>query len=185
MGKWKDAFLESLDPDLEQTEDSFIFGSPATDAELAVLSTAAGTEIPSDFRELLSEFNGVQVKWDDTSVPYFFDTKEAATAADFYEDWDSSTTPLLLEWSRNIMYVCQENGYSNMWGIVVKPFGTFSAGQIVAFDHENMDFAEDADAPEELFETPYDSLLELVEARFKKRVLQAKRRSKSYSHNFP
>ena len=83
MGKWKDAFLKSLDPDFNQTEDSYIFGPPATDAELAALATAAGTEVPGDLRELFSEFNGVGEKWDDTSVPYFFDTAEAATAADY------------------------------------------------------------------------------------------------------
>ena len=51
-----------------------------------------------------------------------------------------------------------------MWGVVIKPFASFEYGQIVAFDHEQIAFAEQAD---ELFNSPYDSLLELVEAQYK------------------
>ncbi len=48
--------------------------------------------------------------------------------------------------------------------VVFKPFATFKHGQIVAFNHDQIAFAEGA---EDLFVTPYQSLNELVEAQYR------------------
>lgn len=169
MTKWKQAFLKSLDPEFGQNEDSYVFGSPASAAEIAAVESACGATVPSELRELLSEFNGIKEKedWSDELVAYYFHTEEMVTAVDYYRDWDAPTD-LLLEWSKHVLYVCQQNGYSEMWGVVIRPFGPFSVGQIVAFDHDRIMEAEDPESPEALFAVPYDSLLELVQASSKK-----------------
>ncbi|PHS03241.1 MAG: hypothetical protein COA78_18710 [Blastopirellula sp.] len=159
MAKWKAAFLKSLDPEYD-TEESFTFGPPATEAELSALETAISEKLPEDLRELLLEFNGIK---DSDGETYFFDTTEMPTAAEYYREWDWPTD-MLLECSSNILYVCQENGFSEMWGVAVKPFGSFQYGQVVAFNHDEIAYAEE---PDELFVVPYQSLIKLVEADFK------------------
>jgi hypothetical protein len=162
MGKWKDAFLRSLDAEYE-TPDSFEFGAPATVAELAALSAAVSAKLPRDLFDLLREFNGIKRVGGDEKEPYFFDSHEIPSAGEYYRNWDCDTT-LVMEWFKNVAFVCQQNGYSAMWGVVVKPFATYKYGEIVSFDHDRIMFAE---TESDLFTVNYQSLLQLVEARFK------------------
>ena len=90
MGKWKDSFLRSLDPEYERPE-SFEFGPPATDADLAALSSAVAAELPKDLVELLREFNGIQRICDGWREPYNFNTQTMLTAGEYYRDWDCDT----------------------------------------------------------------------------------------------
>ena len=162
MPQWKNAFLNSLEPDLE-TEEDFEFGPPATDGELAQLEAGISAKIPEDVRHLLREFNGVKRLAYGEKEPYFFNTQEIPEAIEVYRDWDQPTDQLM-QWSRNILYVCQENGFSVMWGVVIRPFGPFEYGQIVAFDHDRIRNAEN---PDELFVVPYSRLIDLVQADWK------------------
>ena len=164
MGKWKDAFLKSLDPEFDNP-DSFEFGAPATDAELAALSAALAAKLPKDLCELLREFNGVARPSliEGEKEPYFFDSREIPVAGEYYRNWDCDTA-LAMEWFKNVAFVCQENGYAAMWGVVVKPFAAFKYGDVVSFDHDRLMFAETA---ADLFTVNYPSLLRLVEAQTK------------------
>src|SRR5262249_15045672 len=165
MGKWKDGFLKSLDPEFD-TPDSFEFGPPATDAELAALSAVLAAKLPKDLAELLREFNGITRIREGAECfgeKYFFDSREIPVAGEYYRNWDCDTA-LVMEWFKNVAFVCQENGYSAMWGVVVKPFAGFKYGDIVSFDHDRIMFAETA---ADLFTVNYPSLLQLVEAQTK------------------
>ena len=157
--KYKQAFRASLNPDRE-SEDTFEFGPPADEKALSDLETSIGAPVPGELRELLAEFNGI---WDSDGDAYYFALEEMPRAAEYYREWDWPTD-LLMDCSKNILYICQENGLATMWGIVVKPFGPFEYGQIVAFDHDLIMDAEEAD---ELFNVPYSSLLDLVAAEYK------------------
>jgi hypothetical protein len=162
MGKWKDAFLRSLDPEFD-APDSFEFGAPATDAELSALSAALGAELPKDLAELLREFNGVTRIRDGEKEPYFFDSREIPVAGEYYRSWDCDTA-LAMEWFKNVAFVCQVNGYAAMWAVVVKPFPGFQYGDVISFDHDRIAFAETA---ADLFTVNYPTLRQLVGARFK------------------
>jgi hypothetical protein len=162
MGKWKDAFLKSLDPEFDPP-DSFEFGPPATNAELAALSTALAVELPKDLAELLREFNGITRIREGEKEPYYFDSRAIPVAGEYYRNWDCDTA-LAMEWFKNVAFVCQENGYASMWAVVVKPFATFKYGAVVSFDHDRIAFAETA---EDLFTVNYANLLQLVKAQFK------------------
>jgi hypothetical protein len=170
--------LKSLDPKFEDPK-TFEFGPPATDKELAALSSAFGAPVPKDLADLLREFNGVSRpetgfetpdtgEEDDPELqagkePYYFSTHEIPSAGEFYRNWDCDTT-LAMEWSKNVMFVCQENGSASMWAVVAKPFATFKHGDVVSFDHDRLMFAKSAT---DLFVANYPTLLQLVEARFK------------------
>jgi hypothetical protein len=162
MGKWKDAFFKSLNPEFD-TPDSFEFGPPATDAELAALSAALAAKLPKDLSELLREFNGITRISEIGKEPYFFDSREIPVAGEYYRNWDCDTA-LAMEWFKNVAFVCQVNGYAAMWAVVVKPFATFKYGDMVSFDHDRIAFAETA---ADLFTVNYPNLLQLVKAQFK------------------
>ena len=160
MGKWKDAFLKGLDPSFE-TPESFLFGPPATLADLAALSSAISGELPEDLSDLLREFNGVKKVGE--REPYFFDTQKMSNAGEYYRDWDCEKE-FTLDLFKNVLWVCQENGYASMWAVVVKPFATYQFGDIVSFDHERLMFAE---SETDLFTVNYENLKQLLEAQSK------------------
>jgi hypothetical protein len=162
MGKWKDAFLKSLDPEFD-SPDSFEFGAPATDAELAELSAAFGAKLPKDLAGLLREFNGVTRSFDGQKEPYYFNSREIPVAGEYYRQWDCDTTRAM-EWFKDVAFVCQENGYASMWAVVIRSLAPFQYGDVVSFDHDRIAFAE---TPEDLFTVNYPKLLKLVEAQFK------------------
>src|SRR5262245_37501827 len=95
--------------------------------------------------------------------PYFFDSREIPVADEYYHNWDCDTTRAM-EWFKNVAFVCQVNGHSAMWGVVVRPFSGVRYGDVVSFDHDRISFAESA---ADLFTVNYPNLLKLVEARFK------------------
>ncbi len=162
MGKWKKAFLKSIDPELDGPS-SFEFGPPATEKQLAALERAVSAKIPSDLRELLQEFNGVTRDGPTGREDYFFSAEKMPQAAEYYRNWDCDTT-LAMRLFGNVLLVCQENGLSEMWGVVVKPFATYKYGEVVSFDHDRLLFTE---KETDLFTVNYRNLLELVEARTK------------------
>lgn len=164
MPGWKAAFLKSLEADSDIVDESdFEFGLPATADEIALLESQISARIPDEVLSLLSEFNGIARISDGCREPYFFSTQEMPQAVEVYRDWDQPTD-LLMKCSQDILYVCQENGFSRMWGVAIRPFGPFVYGQVVAFDH---DMIRNAETPEELFASPYERLLDLVEADWK------------------
>lgn len=162
MGKWKQAFLKSIDPEI-QKPDSFKFGPPATEEQMATLESKIDATIPEDLRELLQEFNGVVTTGVLGEEDYYFSTEKMPEAADYYREWDADTG-LVMQLFARVLLVCQENGYSAMWGVVVKPFAHYKYGDVVSFDHDRIMFTE---SETDLFTFNYQSLQELVEARFK------------------
>lgn len=159
MGKWKEAFEKSYEPRFGRGEGDFVFNPPATNKEIKKLETELGASLPPDVRDMLLEFNGVAHKDCGKLFPYIFGTSDMLTAVEkVYLDWDWPTD-LLLKWSKNMVYICQANGYSKMWGVVVKPFGRFKPGKVIGFDHDEIAFAK---KPRELFSVTHKKLADLL-----------------------
>lgn len=87
-----------------------------------------------------------------------FSTEKMPEASDYYRDWENEVANRIC---RKVAFVCQRNGWSEMWGVVLKPFADYEPGDIVTLDHDRINFAED---DSDLFTQPYSSLLELVSA---------------------
>jgi hypothetical protein len=162
MGKWKKAFLKSIDSEFESAA-SFEYGPPATEAQLAGLERTISAKIPGDLRELLQEFNGVTREGLTGREEFYFSTKSMPEAAEYYRNWDCDTKLAMRQFS-NVLLVCQENGMSEMWGVVVKPFATYKYGDVVSFDHDRLMFNQ---TETDLFAVNYENLLEMVEATTK------------------
>jgi cell wall assembly regulator SMI1 len=162
MGKWKDAINKCISSEDWPASKKVKFGHPATAAQLEKLEAAFNAKIPQELKSLLLEFNGVKtVDEDGEKEVYYFSTSEMANASQYYADWDNE---LAKECCQKIMFVCQENGMAEMWGVVAKPFGDFKRGDLVALEHDRIQFAE---SEEELFTQPYESLQDLLEATIK------------------
>ena len=144
------------------SSDSLRFGRPAEAGELNLLENNLGGRLTQEIRELLLEFNGVWIESSTGREPWFLSTSDMERAAHFYDDWESD---LVLKVFPKVAFVCQQNGLSELWGVVIRPFKPFKRGDIVALDHDRIHEAETAD---ELFTRPYGNLHELVEARVKK-----------------
>lgn len=136
MGKWREAFSKSLGRDSDYDVDTeFEFGPPATPEQLAALEAAMSAKIPPELRELLCEFNGVEICRGDERETWYFSADKMPEASSYYNTWgDQETT----DQCRKVLFVCQENGLASMWGVVAKPFADFKVGRIVAFDHDRV-----------------------------------------------
>ena len=160
MPDWKTTFLKGLDPDY-QPADSFRFGPPATDDELSTLEETIDAPLPDELRDFLRECNGIKQVHSIMEEPIFLHTSEMPDAIEGYHDWDWPTEHFL-EWSKNIVYVCYVNGDACMYGVVIRDFASYKVGQVVSFDHDDINEAE---RPEDLFEIAPGGLREIVESR--------------------
>ncbi|GAB5405021.1 MAG: hypothetical protein Aurels2KO_32520 [Aureliella sp.] len=134
MSKWRDLVLRS--PRVEDKDDC-VFNPPATEIELHRFEAEIGAQLPFDVREMLLEFNGMeQPEWGQ-QAPFILGTSHMKLP-EFYTDWDVPTDKLL-EWSKNIVYVKQFNNFTYLWGVVAKSFSEFQVGDIVEFDHDDID----------------------------------------------
>jgi len=155
---WKQTFFNGIDLD-NYPKSSFQFGAPASAQELSQLANISSIGIPEDLEKLLSEFNGVSRKYGDASEPVLFNTNEMVEAVQFYRYWDVPTDHLI-DWSRNVFYLTQCNGFASMFGLVVCDLGTFNAGEFIKFDHDHI---ESAVTPEDLFCRCADDLAGLID----------------------
>lgn len=154
MGKWRDVFCSG--PNFE-TPDLYFFNPPATDVELKRIEAEFDAKLPPDLREMLLEFNGIDKMEGGRRTPFILGTNHMKLP-EFYIDWDVPTDNLI-EWSKNIVYVRQFNSFTYLWGVVVKPFSEFNIGDIVEFDHDEI---EDASEPDSLFTNSFMNLEELL-----------------------
>lgn len=161
-GKWGSVFARSIGPKADVTSvQQCWFGDPATADQIENLETYFNAKLPRDVKELLSEFNGVKVGKGKTRDKWYLTTDEIKAAVRFYDDRESD---LVLSLFPKVLFVCQQNGMAELWGVVLKPFKPFKRGDIAAFEHDRIDEAESA---AELFTTPYENLEALVEAKWK------------------
>ncbi|MBL8812658.1 MAG: SMI1/KNR4 family protein [Planctomycetaceae bacterium] len=134
MGKWREIFCSSENC---ENEDECVFNPPATEQEIKRFESDIGASLPADLREMLLEFNGIDKPEHGRQAPFILGLKNMKLP-EFYTDWDVPTDNLL-EWSKNIVYVRQFNSFTYLWGIVVKPFDDFKVGDVVEFDHDDID----------------------------------------------
>ena len=154
MGKWRELVLRN--PRIENKDDC-VFNPPATEDDLQRFEAEIGAKLPSDVREMLLDFNGMeQPEWG-RRKPFILGTGHMKLP-EFYTDWDVPTDKLL-EWSKNIVYVKQFNSFTHLWGVVVKPFAEFQIGDIVEFDHDDI---EDAEEASDLLTSRHKSLTEVL-----------------------
>lgn len=142
MGKWREAFAHGrpstfdLEFGLEYT-----FGSPATDGQLAHAERELGTRLPQEVRELLSEFNGVWVTSEagrsHGSAPdiAYLDVEHLAVEVPRYFRTCGNPLPAGSD-LRKIIFVYQENGFADLYGVCVEDLAGFRAGEVVRLDHD-------------------------------------------------
>jgi hypothetical protein len=142
MGKWREAF-EFRRPSAWDVEYGYqyTFGPPAAEEQLDTAERELGVRLPSDVRELLAEFNGV---WYTTAsgrrhgnLPdiLFLDIEHMTVHVPKYFHTCGNVLPNEQE-LRKVVFVCQNNGFGDLWGVCIENVAGFRVGEVVTLDHE-------------------------------------------------
>jgi hypothetical protein len=116
------------------------FGPPATDEQMAATEQVLGVALPADVRAMLSEFNGV---WRRTSFAdgrayrdiLYLDLHHMTTDVPAY--FADCGNPLPPKKDRQqIVFVCQANGFGDLWGVCAADVAGHRSGAVVHLDHE-------------------------------------------------
>ncbi len=162
---WRTLFEVNLLPEeMREYHTKYVFGPPATPAAIEAAEAALGMRLPADVRGMLAEFNGVwehnRYRAGNTSEDiHLLDLQHMSVdVPDHLSKWDSDwghEIPQPDGW-RKVVFVCQSNGFGNLWGVCVEPVSGHPAGAVVKVDHN---FRE--------WEPSYPSLAEFVRSSSK------------------
>ena len=142
MGKWREAF-EHGRPSFFDVEFGlqYTFGPPASEEQLARAERELGIRLPQEVRELLLEFNGVWVTSEvgrdhgNAADIAYLDVEHVAVAVPRY--FRTCGNPLPPESDlRKIVFIYQENGFADLFGVCLEDVAGFRAGEVVRLDHE-------------------------------------------------
>lgn len=142
MTKWRQIFeSRKSTPDVDEMK--YNIKPPASSEQLAEVEAKLGIQLPADVRELLSEFNGNAAVYPnaDYEVGLYFSTQDLLEEVpDFIEEWEDEE---LDEFASNCVFLCHENGMSELYAVVVNDFKDLHSGEIVQVDHEMVGFGSD------------------------------------------
>ncbi len=146
MGKWRDLFEAELPPVAERPyRTEYDFGPPAAADQIAAAEAALKVQFPADVREMLSEFNGV---W---SLSHFDDGREfrsirfldlhhmTVELPQYFAECGGNPLPPKKD-RRKVVFVCQSNGFAELWGVCVEDVAGRRAGAVVKLDSEVGEF---------------------------------------------
>lgn len=141
MGKWRALFEVNLPPVGEREYGAeYDFGPAATPAQLAAAEAALKVEFPADVREMLAEFNGV---WRRTTIHgteyrdvLYLDLQGMTVdVPQYFADCGGNPLPQPDD-LRKVVFLCQSNGFADLWGVCVADVAGHPAGAVVHLDHE-------------------------------------------------
>jgi hypothetical protein len=146
MGKWRELFEAELPPVAERPwQREYDFGPPAAEDQIAAAEAALKVPFPADVREMLSEFNGV---W---SRSHFDDGREhrdilfldlqhmTVEVPQYFADCGGNLLPPKKD-RRKVVFVCQSNGFAELWGVCAEDVAGHRAGAVVKLDSEVGEF---------------------------------------------
>ena len=141
MGKWRELFESGLPPVAEREHQmEYNFGAPATAEQIAAAEAALKVQFPAEVRELLSEFYGM---WSKTVFAagntheeiHFLDMQHmTADVPEYFADCGNPLPPK--KDRRKVVWVCQSNGFGDLWGVCAEAVAGHPAGAVVHLDHE-------------------------------------------------
>jgi uncharacterized protein (TIGR02996 family) len=142
---WRTLFEANLLPFGEREyRTEYVFGPPATPEAITAAEAALGMRLPADVREMLAEFNGVwernRYRAGNTSEDiHLLDLQHMSVdVLDHFSNWGSDWGHLLPppDELRKVVFVCQSNGFGNLWGVCVESVSGHPVGAVVKLDHE-------------------------------------------------
>ena len=142
VGKWRALFERGLLPfDERQFGEIYEFGFPATIEQIDDAERAMGSRFPEDLREMLAEFNGIWYtskadrKHGHERDTFYLDLEEMSAKLPEYLRRSSDPLPNQVELSK-IAFVCQVNGYGELYGVCLQDVAQHRRGEVVRIDHE-------------------------------------------------
>jgi uncharacterized protein (TIGR02996 family) len=142
---WRTLFEANLPPFGEREYgEMYEFGPPATAEQLAAAEAVLGVRLPADVRDLLSEFNGVwytvgRVRRGRSEPDILYLDIEHMTVDVLQHFRTYSEGPYNwhppLEVLRQVVFVCQTNGFENLWGVCTADVAGHRVGEVVRLNH--------------------------------------------------
>ncbi len=137
MGKWRTLFEANLPPIAERAYgEQYEFGPPATEEQIAEAERVLNLTLPADVREMLSEFNGI---WRHTELLgrqiHYLDLHHLSVEVPEYFRTCGNELPPRKD-LRKVVFVCQSNGFGELWGVCAADVASHRAGEVVKLDHE-------------------------------------------------
>jgi uncharacterized protein (TIGR02996 family) len=121
----------------------YVFGPPAKPEAIAAAEAALGMRLPADVREMLAEFNGVwehnRYRAGNTSEDiHLLDLQHMSVdVPDHLLSFATSGGPLPpSDELRKVVFVCQSNGFGNLWGVCAEPVSGHPTRAVVKLDHD-------------------------------------------------
>ena len=150
MSFWKATFERSAEsvPDRVERGVAYQFGAPATDHQLGLLSGHLGSAVPSDLRAMLQEFDGVEIRdkyWGPSWQPLYLSVDQMLHDVPEYVGTSGNPVPPLEELA-SVAFFAHQNGFAELYGVCLRAFSGFGAGDVLVLDHETGEFARAEDS---------------------------------------
>ena len=141
---WKKLFDESAGNVARrgEREVEYFFGKPVTDDEISNVEEALGLRLPNELRELLKEFNGIEVKqeyWGPNPLPLYLSTQNMLVDIPKYIQESGNPMPPIDQLG-SVVFFAHQNGFAELYAVCVKSFDDFQLGQVLCLDHETGEF---------------------------------------------
>ena len=155
MTSWKERFLEAASrfEDKDELEISYDFSVPASDNDILSLEGALQTNLPLAFKELLCEFNGIDVKqkyWGKGHL--YLSTSYILNDIPKYFRESGNYVPEKAE-LESVVFFAQQNGLAVLFAICIKPFNEFQVGQVLSLESDTGEFELECDSLDTFVET--------------------------------
>ena len=150
MSIWKETFERSAEgvPDRAERGIAYRFGPPATDSQLVDLERHLGSVTPSDLQAMLREFDGIEIRdkyWGASWQPLYLNVDQMLEDVPEYLQTSGNPVPPSEELA-SVAFFAHQNGFAELYGVCLRAFSDFGAGDILGLDHETGEFARAEDS---------------------------------------
>ncbi len=126
----------------DELEIEYFFGKPATDDEILSVEEARGFRLPNELRELLKEFNGIEIKekyWGPNPRPLYLSTQNMLVDIPEYIQESGNPMPPVDQLA-SVIFFAHQNGFAELYAVCAESFNDFRLGQVLCLDHETGEF---------------------------------------------
>ena len=150
MSLWKETFERSAEdiPDRAERGIAYRFGPPATDSQLADLERFLGSVLPSDLQAMLRQFDGIEIRdryWGPSWQTLYLSVDQMLEDVPDYLQTSGNPVPPPSELA-SVAFFAHQNGFAELYGVCLRAFSGFGAGDVLVLDHETGEFAQAKDS---------------------------------------
>ena len=142
MNVWKGIFEKASNEfeDKDELELSYKFGLPASSDDFKEVEVALRIKMPSELCQMLGEFNGIEATdncWGTKQL--YLSTRDMIDEIPKYFRESGNYVPPQEELEK-VIFFAQQNGYSALFALCIKPFNEFKVGDVLVVESDAGEF---------------------------------------------